>query len=253
MKLICVIFVVLLPFCNAYAIQGNIMFMQSSVSTSCNVLCGYTAYAGGGACRSGIMVDSTYLNTLKLLGAAAPTYGTVTSVCSYANPYVVPTNVGGTCLLTGMSSCTSTQQYQYCTCDYSPNTTITPVPISTSMNNFTSSAMSSYGAAINPYLQFTNANTPRATTAFDATPPNEFSSIAMDANDNIYYTIAGSRLQGTAAGDAIYTTQSAPFLYVLYYPYTGQPQYTSISTCAYVFDNRVNVFCVGSAGLIKVV
>lgn len=223
---------------------------------TCSQVCGFMSHVGAGACRSGVLIDSQYLTTIKNMGnmGGGVTVTSVNPIYPGSNPYIVPVNMGGTILYPGNSSCTSSQIYQFCACDYTISSLPTPpVPISTSMNNFTSAAMNSYGMAVNFNMPWFNGNTPRELTAFDKTPSNGFSSIAMDANNNIYYTISGAQLQTTVAGDVFYTPQSAPYLYVIYYPYTGQPQYTGISTCAYVFDNRVNVFCMGSAGLIRVV
>ena len=250
MKPTCFFIALLLPFANAgFAVQGNVMLLVESVSGfsaySCYQLCSVTTYAGAGACKPNVAIDSSYLNTMKNFGPI--TYSTNGGS---GIPYY---NMASPFFVTGITSCASTAVQQICACEYTVVNPITPVLISSSITNYTSNAANTYGTTASGYMQFYTGNTPKAPYALDTTRFNGFSSAAMDANNNIYYTVTGNVVQSTAAGDAIYAPQSAPFLYVLYYPYTGQPQYTGISTCAYVFDNRVNVFCLGSAGLIRVV
>lgn len=146
----------------------------------------------------------------------------------------------------------------------------------TATANYASSSTLSYIVACNYYtggslitptivnaqsytaVAITLANTSYA-TGYAGVPPgftnfvsayNSITSVAMDASNNVYYTIVGSSTNPTSIA---YPTGVDFYLWMLPATNYGQAKYTGISTCAYVFSNNANVYCLGSAGLIRVV
>ena len=243
---------------------------------TCNTQCAAASLLGAGACVSSpLVINTTYLSTIQTLANnSLITYsGTNTGGGLIAVPYV-----NGNALLGAPMQCTAasaictayTQLPQYssqggligwangacstsvtvrqiCACQFSAGLNTTQLSSNVSSVFFSQMAtLANTSVELNNY-PFGN-NNPQAT----------ITSTAMDPNNNIYYTI--STTTNTVVSAGIYTaTVPLPtnfgYLFVLYAAngYSGRPQYTGVSTCASVFNNATNVFCLGSAGLIKVV
>lgn len=215
---------------------------SSTTSSTCAAACAGRNFVGVTGC-SQVVMNSNFLNAVKSIFPAVTTMST-TDPNANGFPYVVGTTV----YVPGSSNCGFSATAQICTCTYSGLNMSSLATYSSAITgvatSMTQAQTSGYSTASSPSPLYPNY-------AFD-TFGHGFSSVAMDSSNNIYYTIA-TYVPLPAGYGGVSTYTPTGFLYVIYSPYTSQPVFTGINTCAYVFNNAVNVFCLGSDGLIQVV
>ena len=264
--------VLLIPFVCSLPIQNGYLIVPVSTyasgtcqgSYTCSQTCANLAHAGAGACVAGVTINSSYSTIINEITTPA-SYGTTAS-CPYYMYDIPTTNI----FYSGATSCNAVvcgpatyscggvgggyAPYMYCACNYT-GLTMTPTVLST--NNSTSIMSSVYFTNFLTYASTVTIGSGLSTASLSydsinnngvngvSVPGNNFheiQSVAMDTSNNVYFTV---RVANAAIG----------FLYV--YQYSGgsylPAKFTGITACSSVFNNATNVFCIGNAGLIKVV